>query len=142
MQIPMKLNFSMGNTLIRLHIGAFHNIVVCNDGVYVGVLTILDSWEQETLQSLPLQLRLILIKCMLKISCGYHHTIAVCDNGVFGWGNNAYKQLGINDLHNTLSPIRLEQFDDKLLIKFSVGIIFLYLMLKNIYLLKLLFLQK
>ena len=117
-EIPMKLNFFNGKYINKIACGGFHNIVVCNDGVYVWGANYSGQLGKGDLIGAPTPFKIDFNQMHVqKISCGYHHTIAVCDNGVFGWGNNAYKQLGINDLHKTLSPIRLEQFDDKIVDK-------------------------
>ena len=120
---PTRLKFFDDKVVSKISCGLFHNIVVCNDGVYAwgrndsGQLGKGDIRPSST----PFKLDFFDNKIIFNIACGGNHTIAVCDDGVYVWGHNYFRQLGKGDTENALSPVRLDFFDGKDVHKISCG---------------------
>lgn len=44
----------------------------------------------------------------IQVSCGYRHTLVLTDHGtVFGMGSNKRYELGLGNVHKTVTPVRL-----------------------------------
>ena len=109
--------------LISLAEGDHHELILTDDGQVLG-------WEEENVlvgsnykyYSLK-QLSFIkgIVGKVTHIGAGYVHSIVLTEgNRIFGWGNNAYGQIGVSHFRFCTKPTETEGIEGKI-VKISIG---------------------
>jgi len=96
---PQQISFFKNiEEIISLSCGNSHSICICKNGVFswgwnkYGQLGIGNKINQSSPQQIfffknPEEI--------ISFCCGYDFCVCICENGIFAWGDNQYKQLGI-----------------------------------------------
>ncbi len=116
---------STGKTPVSISCGAYHTIVLMDDGSiygcgynYYGVLGNGSTTDTSTLTAMTNTTE----KTPVSISCGRLHTIVLMDDGsIYGCGYNAYGQLGNGTTTNTSTLTAITNTTGKTPVSISCG---------------------
>lgn len=122
----------MPSKVVRVSAGGFHTILQTEDGdLWVAGKNDVGSLGLGELKGSPIITKFTKLNWFKdnnieidQFQSGYFHNIAYSSatNTLYGWGSNAYGQLGQGDTNNRFEPTEITFFRDKKILSFGVGV--------------------
>jgi alpha-tubulin suppressor-like RCC1 family protein len=125
---PMLCDLKNVNTLA---LGRYHTLVLTLDGIVLSFgdnrYYQLGTGESPDYRYKPVVIEQLNDKNIVQIAAGGYHSFALTSSGkVYGWGWNAYQQLGIQESVNVSTPVLIDTLQAYTIKSISCGWIHSY----------------